>query len=207
MKSNHSPLAVELFLKFQPRFRRVRWKAQCIIDEVVYGSRRQQYERCYLYPLFRGEAAPSSVTLHCRGPAMFDLRHSDVRPAFKFNPSNPDPLRDQLVMALNEAVETRLQKIRFYLDPDPSGLMFKEWWTTTVRSAKFSAAGPVPYGLELGGRFQVHDWRLFIPPGPEQDAIRTALELDHENERRDHRTAHYRKELSHQLTQQIKEAA
>ncbi len=208
MQQDHSPLALDLFLKFQPRFRRVRWKAY-FLGEVVYGSERQAYERFYLAPLLRGENEPCGIYFQTgMNKVMFDLRRSNLRPAFKFNPFNKtESIYDQLMQATKETVEKELSKTKFYLDPAPGALMFKKWWGSTAGYGQFSAEGRVPAGVEPGWTFGVPDWRFFIPPGPEQDAIKVALELDQENKVRDRRTAHYCDKLQTQLTQHIKEAA
>jgi hypothetical protein len=200
MRRDQPARAREFFLRFQPRYRRVRWQVRPIID-VIYGGEQQRFERCDLYPLLRGEALRDG-NLHY--PAIFNLRHSTLRPSFKFNPFNKDTMLNQLIASVRDSIEKELKKARFYLDAEPGS-----WWDreSTYVQARYRFDGPYPRGLDLMEQFQVRDWKFFFPECPERDAIETALEIERGRKTYDSRMAAYYDELETKLKQHLKEAA
>ena len=195
-------LAIELFEKFQPRFRKIRWEVCVGVDNIVYGGERQKYELCRLYPMLRGQAKAR----HYQYGAAFDLRKGGLRPTLRFNPLKPVSLEAQLLASITDEIESELKKTKFYLDPLRDGLMYGLRFDRTVAYATYTCEAAMP-GLILGGKFRVPDWTFYFPDGPEREAIRVALELVREEAQRDHRTGAYCNQLHRTLDKHLKEAA
>ncbi len=162
----------DLLSLFQPRFRRIE-----LVPHRFGGSIHNAEHICYLWPKHVGAQKPIHPTLY-RGDrdngkfALFDLREAKVGFDFRFDPTDPLPLGEQLDAAAGRAImEGPLKGIEFYIDPSPDEQIQKMMGFVLSNSQ-----GVIP-GLKIPQELRASCWQFFFPESPERDAIECALQI------------------------------
>lgn len=185
-----SPLV--LFKRFQPRFREIEWYPAGLRDTPRPFDHTGLGEKLYLLPGFIGHVEPirrswqdeygRSYTAWWGSPGpFFDTRVAKLGFNFEFDPFAQEDFLEQTESNLWKTIlEGPLKDRHFFMDPDFEGPCFPSLNNRISfinPSIRFSVEGEVIPGLNLA-KASCHEWKVFIPDGPEREVIQAAFDLE-----------------------------
>jgi hypothetical protein len=176
----------KLFKRLQPKFNEITWHADEFTNESLllipgFGENPISRQACtpegQFYSVWWSDYN-GNLGREDRRPS-FNIREGNLVFGFSFDPTSKEKMEHQLEKAVIQKLYDGPFKGRhFFMRPDNFEHTPFHAGIPSIIPVKFSIDGDMIQGLRLG-EIMAHDWKFFIPEGPERVAIQTLIDLEY----------------------------